>query len=79
MNNIIPIFYGIDDYYAPLLSVSLGSMIKNASKDYHYQIVVLYQTLSDENQAKIKALENENFSISFEPIDKKLQGTFRQR
>lgn len=76
MNNIIPIFYGIDDYYAPLLSVSLGSMIKNASKDYHYQIVVLYQTLSDENQAKIKALENENFSISFEPIDKNFKERF---
>ena len=38
-------------------------MIKNASKDYHYQIVVLYQTLSDENQAKIKALENETFQF----------------
>ena len=51
-------------------------MIKNASKDYHYQIVVLYQTLSEENQAKIKALENENFSISFEPIDKNFKERF---
>lgn len=73
---IIPIFYGIDDYYAPLLSVSLGSIIANASKDYDYQITILYQTLSAENQAKIKELENDNFSITFTQIDKDFKTRF---
>ena len=76
MQKIIPIFYGIDDYYAPLLSVSLGSLIQNASQNYHYQIIVMYQKLSEENQEKIKALENDHFSISFEAIDQNFKERF---
>lgn len=73
---IIPIFYGINDYYAPLLSVSLTSLIKNASSDYQYKITILYQELSDENKAKIKELEKDNFSINFEALDQNFKDRF---
>ena len=37
-NNIIPIFFAIDDGYTPFLAVALHSLIDNASKEYNYCI-----------------------------------------
>ena len=37
-NEIIPIFFTIDDAYAPYLHVALISLIENASKDRNYKI-----------------------------------------
>ena len=59
----IPIFFTIDDGYAPYLSVAIKSMIQNASKEYNYRIIVLYKELNEENRAKIAKLEEENFKI----------------
>ena len=42
-NKEIPIFFTIDNGYAPYLGVAISSMIKNASKDYNYRIIVLHQ------------------------------------
>ena len=39
-NEIIPIFFTIDDAYAPYLHVALISLIENASKDRNYKIIV---------------------------------------
>lgn len=61
----IPIFFTIDDGYAPYLSVAIKSMIQNASKEYNYRIIVLYKELNEENRAKIAKLEEENFKIDF--------------
>ena len=41
-NEIIPIFFTIDDAYAPYLHVALISLIENASKDRNYKIIVVY-------------------------------------
>ena len=43
---LIPIFFTIDDGYAPYLHVALISLIKNASKDRRYKIIVVYQELN---------------------------------
>ena len=61
----IPIFFTIDDGYAPYLSVAIKSMIQNASKEYNYRIIVLYKELNEGNRAKIAKLEEENFKIDF--------------
>ncbi len=61
----IPIFFTIDDGYAPYLSVAIKSMIQNASKEYNYRIIVLYKELNEENRAKIAKLKEENFKIDF--------------
>lgn len=77
--NLVPIFYAVNDYYAPLLSVSLISMIKNADPQYHYQITVLYQELSQDNQAKLAALvkdNSDNFNINFESINQNFAKRF---
>lgn len=65
--NEIPIFFSIDDAYAPFLAVALNSAIKNSSAKREYRAVILYQNVSDENIAKISLLASghENFKIEF--------------
>lgn len=65
MKKTVPIFFTIDDGYAPLLGVAIKSIIDNASKDYEYKIHIIHEGVSEENQKKIKEFENETFHIEF--------------
>jgi lipopolysaccharide biosynthesis glycosyltransferase len=71
---MIPIFFSIDDHYAPFLSVALGSMIRNASRAYTYKAIILYQELSAEIRRKLAALGTENFGVHFVPMENRLDG-----
>lgn len=62
---VIPIFFAVDDGYIPFLAVSLQSLIDNSSSQNEYVIKVLYTNISDENQEKILKYEKENVSIEF--------------
>ena len=64
---IIPIFFTIDDGYAPYLHVALISLIKNASKDRRYKIIVVYQELNEENRNNLAKLVEDypNFEMEF--------------
>lgn len=61
----IPIFFTIDNGYAPYISVAIQSIIENASNEYNYKLIVLYQELNEENVQKISSLAKENFEIKF--------------
>lgn len=61
----IPIFFSVDDAYAPFLAAALNSAVKNSSPDRQYKAIVLYQELSEENRAKLSALAAEHFHIEF--------------
>ena len=50
-SNEIPIFFSTDDNYIPYLDVAIGSLIKNASKEYSYRIIILNTGLSSEGIA----------------------------
>ncbi len=63
--NEIPVFFSIDNSYAPFLAAALYSAQKNCSKNRSYRAVVLYQDLSEENIKRLSALASENFSIDF--------------
>lgn len=73
MKKEIPIFFTIDDKYAPYLSVAIQSIIENSSKKYNYKIIVLNQGLSEENKKNISLLANENFDIKFVYMKKGLE------
>ncbi len=45
----IPIFFTVDEGYAPYLDCALRSLIRNASDAYDYQIYILYDKLTDES------------------------------
>ena len=61
----IPIFFTIDNSYAPYISVAIKSIIANSSKDYDYKLIVLHQELNQENMEKISSLSKEGFEIKF--------------
>ncbi len=68
MNKEIPIFFTIDDGYAPFLAVALNSAIRNSNNERSYKAIVLYQELNGTNISKLKALETENFKIELMPM-----------
>jgi len=74
----IPIFYAINDQYASLLSVSLQSLADHASPKNQYQITVLYQTLSDENQQKLSSIATDNVHIHFSALDDQFSKLFEK-
>ncbi len=61
----IPIFFTIDNSYAPYVSVAIKSIIENASKEYNYKIIILHQELNKENIENISSLAQEGFEIKF--------------
>lgn len=70
---VIPIFFTIDDSYAPFNAVAIKSMLDNASKDYDYKIMIIYQDLNKENIEKIKSLKTDNAKIEFYPMKDELE------
>ncbi len=68
MNREIPIFFTIDNAYAPFLAVALNSAIKNSDEQRSYRAIVLHEGLTDENAKKLKALEREHFKIELTPM-----------
>lgn len=61
----INLFFAIDDNYCPFLSSSVHSILKNASKNYKYDIYVLHHGMSDKNQEIIKTQIKNDASIEF--------------
>ena len=61
----IPVFFAVDDAYAPYLSVALNSMAAYRSHDRSYRAIVLYTTLSEENRKKIAQSACEGVAIDF--------------
>lgn len=68
MNREIPIFFTIDDSYAPFLAVALNSAIKNSDPQRNYKAIVLYQDLGADNISRLQSLQTENFKIELMPI-----------
>ena len=73
MHREIPVFFTIDDSYAPFLAVALHSAIQNASPSRQYKAIVLHQDLSETNIAKLQALQTENFQIELTPMKANFQ------
>lgn len=72
-NTVIPIFFSVDDRYAPYLDVALTSIIRNASKEYDYRIIVIYKELNDKNRERLSSRSNEHFEIQFVPMENRLE------
>ena len=68
MQQEIPIFFTIDDGYAPFLAVALNSAVKHINPARCYRAIVLHQGLSAENQTRIASLAAENFAIDLRPM-----------
>lgn len=65
MSKEIPIFFSIDNSYAPFLAAAINSAVKNCSKNRRYKAIILHQELSEDNISRLSALGSDNFKIEF--------------
>ena len=68
----IPVFFAVDDNYAPYLAVSLNSLIASASLKYDYDVNVLIETINDENRQIIENMATDNVKIKFVSVKERL-------
>lgn len=72
-NNNIPVFFSVDDNYAPFLGVALKSIQENSSRDYNYLVYVLHDGLNKDTINTLKAYEDQNYKIEFVNVKNKIQ------
>ncbi len=65
MKNIIPIYFAIDDNYAPYLVVTMQSIMENANKENFYKFHILNTFLSERNYNEIAKYNTEISSVEF--------------
>lgn len=70
---MIPMFFSIDNAYAPYLATALYSAVCHADPNRSYKAIVLYQDLNEENRERLAALAAKNFSIEFVPMREGLE------
>ncbi len=71
-NTVIPVFFTIDNAFAPYLSVALVSAIKNSDPSRRYRAIILHEDLTERTMETLASLATENFEISFERIEGRL-------
>lgn len=69
---VIPVFFACDNNYLPFLSVTLKSMLANASKGYDYKIYVITTNLDEQYQKRIKEYESEHVEINIVQLREEL-------
>ncbi|MBQ7579028.1 MAG: glycosyltransferase family 8 protein [Clostridia bacterium] len=77
-NKTIPIFFATDDNYIPFLDVTLASLIKNASREYNYDIHILNTGLQFGNMFKIRLRQRPNVKITFNNISESIADISKQ-
>ena len=72
MKNLVPVFFSVNDAYAPFLAVTLASIRDNASRDYVYAVHILTDDITPANRLRLEALAREDFRIAFYPLAERL-------
>ena len=72
----VPVVFAADNNYVPVLTTAIYSMCENASKDLRYDIVVLNNNISWDNQVLMKqSFESfKNVSLRFFNVDSLIEG-----
>ncbi len=65
---LIPIFFACDDNFVRFTIVSITSLKANASRNFHYNIHILYTEMSREMKDVALALADDDFSIFFDDV-----------
>ncbi|MBQ8923319.1 MAG: glycosyltransferase family 8 protein, partial [Lachnospiraceae bacterium] len=72
-SHLIPVFFAIDDKYVKYFAACIKSLINNTSKENQYNIHILHEDITLQTQERIKEMETENVSISFENVSKRIE------
>ena len=73
MNKTIPIFFTLDENYAPYFSVALASLIEHTTDDNDYTINVVHDGLTDDSKSKLSSLAKSNVHIIYTDIKEKIK------
>ena len=52
---VVPVVLAADNTYVPMLATTLGSMLANASDDYHYDIIIMTRNITTARQERLRA------------------------
>jgi len=66
----IPVFYACDDNFVKFTIVSITSLKANASREFRYDIHILYTEMSEDMRKKTLALADDDFSIKFDDVSR---------
>lgn len=61
----VPVFLTITDDYAKYAAPCINSLMKNANKERHYRVIVMYDKLSWKNRLRMRNLARHNCAIEF--------------
>jgi len=66
-NNNVPIIFSSNEFYLQFTSAAILSIVKSASRDYNYDIIILCKNISSDSKARLGTIVNglENFSLRF--------------
>jgi len=70
--SIIPIFFAVDDGYAPVLGVAIRSLVAVADPGRHYAVHILTDQLSDHHRHQLQSLQSDNVRIEFTDVHDQL-------
>lgn len=75
VENAIPLVLAANDYYVPILSTCIQSIIDNVSADRIYDCTILHTNISPAHQNMMKKyLQKDNFIISFINVSENVYG-----
>ena len=72
-SHLIPVFFAIDDKYVKYFAACIKSLINHTSRENQYNIHILHEDITPKNQERIKEMETDNVSISFENVSKRIE------
>ncbi|WP_251546488.1 glycosyltransferase family 8 protein [Limosilactobacillus caecicola] len=75
----VPVFYTISDDFTRYAAVSLRSLIDHVNSNEDYVVYFLYQDLSDEHQAALRAMQTENVQVRFQQLSDELLAPIKDR
>lgn len=70
---IIPIFFAVDNNYAPFLAVSLQSMLDHASTDFFYEVYILTDDMKEDYQEKLNTFNSERCQLHYVDVNERIQ------
>ncbi len=73
----IPVFFTVDETYAPFLSTALASLIDNTSDKYNYDVNIIYHHLTRRSMRRLEKLnkgKEENVNMIFTEMQETLEG-----
>lgn len=74
--SIIPVVFAADDNYVPMLTTTMYSMMKHASADRRFDIIVLERDISEQNKQNVKLFLEQfpNATVRFYDVSRVVAG-----